>query len=48
MRPPGPDSTAQQVLTVYESPESPGWYRVSLVMDREGDRFENVYGFRVE
>jgi beta-mannosidase len=43
----GPDSPAVPCLTLDESPETPGDYTVTLVMDRPGDRFENVYRFAV-
>jgi len=46
--PVGPDSTAVHFLTVRESPDATGVYRVTLRMDHAGDRFDNVYTFRVE
>jgi hypothetical protein len=44
----GPDGPATHFLTVFESPEAPGAYTVTLRMDHAGDRFDNVYNFRVE
>lgn len=44
----GADSPAVPALTVDESPERPGRYTVTLVMERPDDRFINTYHFEVE
>ena len=44
----GPDGPAVHFITVFESPETPGLYTVTLSMKRKGDAFDNVYTFTVE
>lgn len=44
----GADSPAVHYMTVEESPETPGAYAVTVTMEQEGDRFENMYVFKVE